>query len=79
MNSETPTSYDELIELLAALPLLIREKRRRDGLTLRAAGKATGLSFSTVYRVEQGESDPTLSHVIVLLRWLGRVHDEGES
>lgn len=71
MADTPPTSYHELADLLGALPLLVREARRRNQLSLRAAGRAAGVSFSTIARVERGE-DAALSTVVSLLRWIGR-------
>lgn len=64
-----PASYGELIEVLFALPTLVREKRRRDGLSLRAAGDHSGVGFNTVTRTERGEHC-SLENAIRLLRWL---------
>jgi predicted transcriptional regulator len=61
--------YADLLSVLANLPVLVREKRRRDGLSLRAAATATGLSFATVHRVESGE-DCVLSHARLLIEWV---------
>ena len=64
------TSYAELLQLLAALPLLAREKRRRCGLSLRAAADEIGISFSTLTRFENGEN-LALSNAVAVLRWVG--------
>lgn len=64
-----PSSYGELIDVLFALPTLVREKRRRDGLSLRAAGDDSGVKFNTVTRTERGEHC-SLENVIRLMRWL---------
>ncbi len=64
-----PTSYAELVSVLQALPLLVREKRRRDGLSIRAAAKLVGVSFGTLNRFETGE-DIVLSNAVALLRWV---------
>lgn len=77
MSEEVPSSYTELVSVLEVLPLLVREKRRRDGLSLRAAARQLGLSASTVNRVEknegQGDAEQgvTLSSAITILRWVG--------
>lgn len=65
-----PPAYGELAEVLTALPLLVREKRRRLGLSQRDVGKVSGLSFSTVCRCEAGY-DMRLSSVLELLEWIG--------
>ena len=70
MADAKPTSYAELAEVLDNLPLLLRETRRRRGLSLRATARELGTSFSTVTRFESGE-DIMLSHASAILRWIG--------
>lgn len=60
----------ELLEVLDLLPLPVREKRRRDGLSVRAAARDLRVSFSTLSRVEHGE-DCSLSNARTLLAWVG--------
>src|SRR4249919_1349584 len=48
--------YDDLIVVLETLPLLIRETRRRKGLSLRAAGNVLGVTHPTIMRWERGET-----------------------
>ena len=63
--------YAELIEVLEALPLLVREQRRRLGITLREAGEQSGVGFNTLYRIEARVSECSLSNAVAILRWLG--------
>ena len=63
------TPYAELARLLGHLPLLLREARRQRRLSVRAAGRQLGMSFSTVSRIEAGE-DCALSNALAVLRWL---------
>ena len=63
------TPYAELAEIIANLPMLLREARRARGLSLRATARELGLSFSTVDRIERGE-DCALSNATTVLRWL---------
>lgn len=63
--------YAELIEVLEALPLLVREHRRRLKLTLREAGERAGVGFNTLYRLESRVGDCSLSNALAILRWLG--------
>lgn len=63
--------YSELIEILAGLPLLVRETRRRLGLSQRAAAKEAGVLLSTISRCENGFGLHSES-VMALLRWVGR-------
>lgn len=65
-----PASYDELVAVLKNLPLLVRETRRRRGMSLRATAEAVGCSFSTVTRVEAGE-DLVLSNAVDIIEWIG--------
>lgn len=69
--NEPPAGYAELLRILANLPLLVLEKRRRLGLSQRAAADQTGLTFSTICRAEQGY-DMRLSTAMELLEWVGR-------
>jgi DNA-binding transcriptional regulator YiaG len=61
-----PTSYEELADVLDNLPLLVREARRRRGLSVRATAKELGTSPSTVSRFENGD-DIVLSHASVIV------------
>lgn len=63
------TTYTELAAVLDALPLLCREKRRREGLSMRAAARQIGCSFSTVHRFEGGKG-AHLDNAAAVLRWL---------
>jgi ribosome-binding protein aMBF1 (putative translation factor) len=69
--AEKPTPYSELADVIAALPLLLREARRARGLSLRAAAAEIGIGFATVTRIEQGV-DCVLSNAVAVLRWLDR-------
>jgi transcriptional regulator with XRE-family HTH domain len=69
-DNEKPAGYDELLRVLANLPLLVVEKRRRLGLSQRAAAAQTGQSFSTICRAEQGY-DMRLSTAMALVEWIG--------
>lgn len=69
MSDGVPTSYRELISVLDSIALLCREKRRRNGLSIREAGRQVGVSFATISRMEGGE-DVALSTATKLLSWL---------
>lgn len=71
MSTPPPTTYAELADLLRSLPLLVREKRRRQGLSLRAAADQSGVDFSTMRRYEAGENI-MLAAAIDLLVWVGQ-------
>lgn len=74
-HNSKPTSYAELADVLTNLPLLLRETRRRRGLSLRAAARELEMSFSTVSRFENGE-DIVLSNAVDILRWVGPCPEE---
>lgn len=67
--SAAPTGYRELAEVLDNLPSLVREARRARGLSLRAASKQSGITFTTLMRVEKGEG-VTVTTAVAVLRWL---------
>jgi len=67
-----PASYGELVEVLDLLPVLIREARRRRGLTMRDAAAEIGVSISGVSRWEARVGEPDLASTIKVLRWLAR-------
>lgn len=69
MSTGRQTTYTELAGVLTSLPLLVREARRARGLSIRAAAKQIGCSFSTVLRFENGE-DCNLSNAQLMLSWL---------
>lgn len=64
------THYSELIGVLELLPLLVRETRRRRGMSVRAVSRELKMSDATVGAVEKQTTDPTLSTVIALLEWV---------
>jgi len=61
--------YDEIIAVLAAVPVILRETRRRKGLALREAGDQLGIAASTVMRWERHEQEPSTTDIIRILRW----------
>lgn len=64
------TTYGELADILANLPLLLREARRHRRLSTRAAATEIGIGFSTISRIEAGEGC-ALATAITVVRWLG--------
>ena len=48
----------------------VRRKREELGLSLRAAGKKTGLSASTLSRIENGTGQPEADNIARLTAWL---------
>lgn len=49
------SSYDELIDVIENLPVLVRETRRREGLSLRSASEICEVGFNTITRFENGD------------------------
>ncbi|AHH98268.1 transcriptional regulator [Kutzneria albida] len=70
--TSAPTSYEELAHVIEILPALVREKRRRDQLSLRAAGENLGIAASTIMRFETRDGDVRTDHLLTLLRWVGQ-------
>lgn len=54
----------------------VREKREREGLSIRALSGIVGISFSTLARIERGDGSPDNNSKIRLLEWLGPDADE---
>lgn len=71
--NSAPTSYEELAHVIEILPDLIREKRRRERLSIREVGKRLGISFSTISRLEARKGDLRTDNLLVLLRWIGEL------
>jgi|KBSSwiStaDraftv2_1062776.scaffolds.fasta_scaffold1461109_2 ribosome-binding protein aMBF1 (putative translation factor) len=69
-NAVPPSSYEELAELVENLGFLIREKRRRTKLSLRAAANQMNLNISTLSRIENGVNGFSSDSIVVVLRWL---------
>ena len=63
------STYAEMMEVLDALPLLIREKRRRDGISMREAARQMGINPAVIHRIENGEGIH-LSNARSVLHWL---------
>lgn len=72
-----PSPYQELVHVLEILPDLVREKRRREGLSVRAAAEQVpGVSFSTLARFEN-RAGAHVDNAMALLRWVGEVPTDG--
>lgn len=70
------TSYRELASLLESLPMLLREARRSRRLSTRAAAdEIGGIGHSTLWRVESGRGEASLTNAVAVLRWLDRQGD----
>lgn len=69
MTEARIVSYSEVVDILDSLPRIIRETRRRKGLSLRAAGREAGLSFMTIDRAERGVVEGNITTLRALLLW----------
>ena len=63
----TPDSADQI---LSRLPARLKEARQRQGLSLEAVAKLSGVSRSMVSQIERGESSPTVATLWNLTRAL---------
>lgn len=70
MSDETPTPYAEVLEVIDNLPTIVREARRRKGMTTRQVAATLNLAPSTVTRAEQGKGVHT-DTLTTLLHWAG--------
>lgn len=68
VNSANPANDLDLQQILDAIGPRLRTLRRDRGLTLEALAAATGLSVSTLSRLESGKRRPTLDLLIPLAR-----------
>ena len=65
------TTYDEVADLVEQLPTLVREKRRRERLSLRTAAEQLGVAASTLAGFEARERGIATDSLVALFRWLG--------
>jgi hypothetical protein len=73
VNAEL-TPYSELITILERLDFLLRETRRREGLSLRHVARLTGIPFNSIRRFEaHGVPDA----VLTVLRFVGSHRTSG--
>ena len=72
------SSYTELAQVIADLPVIVRSARRMRRLSLRGAAAQIGLGFMTVQRVEAGHDIDT-GTLKALLRWLDDPAPAGET
>ena len=71
MTRHDPAAIDpDLRARLAEFGVKVREHREKRDLSMRGAGRETGLSYATFSRVEAGEA-PDLRSLLVLARWIG--------
>lgn len=63
-------------DTLGQLPEIVREERRRRGLSVRQAANEMGYSFADLTRFELGRKDARLSTVIKMLNWLDEEREQ---
>jgi hypothetical protein len=61
---------EEAITVLEELPDLVWSRRAEMGITLRAAGKLSGVPFNVIKRCENREGTITVETAVHLLRWV---------
>lgn len=67
--ADTETTYSDLAQVILDLPVILASARRARGLSIRAAAKEAGMSFSSFSRVEKGAGF-TESVLVAVLQWL---------
>lgn len=61
--------------MLEVMPSKLASARRSEGLSLRECALQIGISFNTIYRIENGK-DCNLSVAVKVLRWIDGVEQE---
>ncbi|WP_329454679.1 helix-turn-helix domain-containing protein [Streptomyces sp. NBC_01497] len=67
---------DDLLQVLTAVGPRLRELRRKQGITLASVSETTGISLSTLSRLESGGRKPTLELLLPLSKVYGVPLDE---
>lgn len=75
MSKPTKREITDVLTVLANLGVAVKAVRVARGLSLRKVALETGLSASTVMRIEDGD-DCVLSHAAILLVWLGATPED---
>jgi transcriptional regulator with XRE-family HTH domain len=63
-------NFDEVIRVIHTVPWLVIEKRRRNNLSLRDVQRQSGVSFSTIQRLESLNGNMRVDTLLALLRWV---------
>jgi hypothetical protein len=66
------STYAEIVEVITNLRFLVRERRRRERLSMRAVADLTGLNASSIHRFENGK-DVSTDNLLALVRWVGDI------
>lgn len=64
------STYTEIVEVLTNLRFLVRERRRRERISMRRLAEITGLAGSSIHRFEHGK-DVSTEGLLALVRWVG--------
>jgi transcriptional regulator with XRE-family HTH domain len=75
-DADAGPATDDLARVLTTVGPRLRELRRRQGITLAAVGETTGISLSTLSRLESGRRKPTLELLLPLSKVYGVPLDE---
>jgi transcriptional regulator with XRE-family HTH domain len=70
IQAPTANRFIAAAALIDDLPKLVAERREHDGLTVKSAAKAIGVTSTTLSRFETG-SQPTKNTIQAVLHWLG--------
>jgi hypothetical protein len=60
----------DVADVVAALPALVRDRRTRMGLGLRAVEAQSGVPFNSISRYEREIEGLSTPHLLSLLRWV---------
>lgn len=63
-------SYREVHNVVAHLPIVLRNVRARRDLSLRDAADEIGISYTSLWRFERGNQSLDVGSVLLLITWL---------
>ncbi|MCT2590428.1 helix-turn-helix transcriptional regulator [Streptomyces sp. N2-109] len=75
-DDDQPNGSDQLAQALSAVGPRLRSLRKARGTTLTELSTTTGISVSTLSRLEAGQREPTLKHLLPLATAHGVPLDE---
>lgn len=73
------SSYAELAALITALPIIVRERRRTERVSIRTAATEIGVSAATLCRLEAGGVGVQGDSLVAILMWLDRAPSKAEN
>lgn len=71
LTSAAPSLLADMLTYVSEAATLLREAREEAGLSLRALAERADVSYTTVFRIEHGQIDPTTGTLAKLLGALG--------